>query len=176
MGRPPKNLTKAEIKHAIRESKNVTEATNILNVSYPTFEKYRKKHGISKHPDAGTWENVDPTHGHAIAEERNLDVHDVVFNTGTTNSNPALVKFKLIKEGLKEEKCEHCGYNTHSKETGRVPLVMIFKDRDETNFEYSNLMFACMNCLYHLRRDKVAGRFAYISHAEGPYRIRNQYI
>lgn len=54
------------------------------------------------------------------------------------------LKIKLIRDGLKEEKCERCG-NTHWLGI-KLPLELHHKDGNHYNNELSNLEILCPNC------------------------------
>ena len=54
------------------------------------------------------------------------------------------LKLKLIRDGLKEEKCECCG-NTHWLGI-KLPLELHHKDGNHYNNELSNLEILCPNC------------------------------
>ena len=55
-----------------------------------------------------------------------------------------ILKQKLIKDGIKEQKCEICGV---SEWQGKIlPLELHHKDRDHYNNELSNLQILCPNC------------------------------
>lgn len=62
---------------------------------------------------------------------------------GSTESSDRLKK-KLIRDGLKEEKCEICGL---SEWRGRpIVLELDHKDSDHFNNEFNNLQILCPNC------------------------------
>lgn len=54
------------------------------------------------------------------------------------------LKNKLIKDGLKEKKCELCGY---SEWLGKeIPLELHHKDGNHLNNAFDNLQILCPNC------------------------------
>lgn len=54
------------------------------------------------------------------------------------------LKEKLIRDGLKEEKCELCGCVTWLGQ--KIPLELHHKDGDHFNNELDNLQILCPNC------------------------------
>jgi hypothetical protein len=56
----------------------------------------------------------------------------------------ARLRAKLIRDGLKEDKCEKCG-NTHWLGK-KLPLELHHKDGDHYNNELTNLEILCPNC------------------------------
>lgn len=54
------------------------------------------------------------------------------------------LKLKLIRDGLKEEKCEICGIKEWGGES--VVLELDHKDSDHYNNEFDNLQILCPNC------------------------------
>lgn len=55
------------------------------------------------------------------------------------------LKRRLIKEGLKPEMCELCGWNERSKD-GRIPLELDHINGDHTDQRLNNLRVLCPNC------------------------------
>lgn len=64
------------------------------------------------------------------------------------------VRKKLIKEGLKEPKCECCQNVTWNGQP--IPLEVHHKDGDKTNNDLSNLQLLCPNC--HALTDTYKGK------------------
>lgn len=54
------------------------------------------------------------------------------------------LKEKLIKDGLKEEKCEYCQLTVWQGQ--KIPLELHHVDGDHFNNELNNLKLACPNC------------------------------
>ena len=60
------------------------------------------------------------------------------------NVKSHILKLKLIKDGIKEEKCELCGLTEW--QGVKIPLELHHKDGDHFNNEISNLQILCPNC------------------------------
>ena len=61
-----------------------------------------------------------------------------------TPINSHKLKVKLIKDGLKEDKCEICGVSIW--QGAKLPLELHHKDNDHSNNEFDNLEILCPNC------------------------------
>ena len=55
-----------------------------------------------------------------------------------------VLKLKLIRDGIKEEKCEICGISSWQGE--KLPLELHHKDGDHYNNNLENLQILCPNC------------------------------
>ena len=55
-----------------------------------------------------------------------------------------VLKGKLFRDGIKEEKCELCGADIWLGE--KLPLELHHKDGNHFNNEFSNLQILCPNC------------------------------
>lgn len=54
------------------------------------------------------------------------------------------LKEKLIRDGLKEDKCELCGLSVWQNQ--KLPLELHHKDGDHYNNNLDNLIILCPNC------------------------------
>lgn len=75
-----------------------------------------------------------------------------LVNHGPTITSHKL-KLKLIKEGIKQEVCELCGYGYWQGK--KLPLELHHKDGNHFNNELGNLEILCPNC--HAVSGKNAG-------------------
>ena len=91
----------------------------IMNISYKGQQNWRKGH----------------------SSENYKTVEEYIKNP---NAKPHRILEKLIKEKIKEDKCEMCGitywFNQH------LPLELHHKDRNHFNNDLNNLMILCPNC------------------------------
>ena len=99
-----------------------------------TLNSYLKKMGIEYKGNQG---------GKGIKNTPSNYKNALEYSQGTCVKSHIL-KLKLIKEGIKEAKCEICGV---SEWQGKVlPLELHHKDRNHFNNELSNLQILCPNC------------------------------
>ena len=102
--------------------------------------------------------NLDTSHflGQAIlrnkTHEYNTRPLDAILVHGKLE-NTWRLKNRLLREGLKENQCEHCG---NTKWLGLpIPLELHHKDGDRTNNSLQNIELLCPNC--HALTDNYRG-------------------
>jgi hypothetical protein len=139
-------LRESQIKQAQRISKSAAEAAKNLKVSYATYKKYAKMYGI--------FEDLINQHGNGISKGGmgrilKTPLQDI-FDGKKPNYSKQKLKRRLISEGVKEEKCENCGFCEHRLIDYKVPLLLDFIDGNNKNLSYENLRFLCYNCSYLL--------------------------
>lgn len=80
------------------------------------------------------------------------DLKDIMVKNSTYQSYKLL--HRMIKEGIKEWKCENCG-NTKWNEK-LIPLELHHIDGDNTNHTLENLQILCPNC--HAQTENFRGK------------------
>jgi hypothetical protein len=81
----------------------------------------------------------------------------IEYIEGTTVKSHIL-KMKLIRDGLKEEKCEICGLQEWLGE--KIPLELHHKDGNHFNNKLENLEILCPNC--HALQPNNSGANSYM--------------
>ena len=125
-------ITKEEFIKVCEESKTKIEACKRLGMHRNTFEKYLKLF------------NIEFTK--KFKEKVKYDIKDILdgkypyYNTSHLN-------YRLIKEGIKERRCEKCG-RTHWFDDPIV-LELHHIDGNKTNNSLENLQLLCPNCHSH---------------------------
>lgn len=127
-------ITKEEFIAVCEDSKTKIEAYKRLGMHRNTFEKYLQifEYEFKKK--------------YAKREKAKYDIYDILagkypyYNTSHLN-------YRLIKEGLKERRCEKCGRTHWFNEP--IVLELHHIDGDRTNNSLENLQLLCPNCHAH---------------------------
>ena len=106
-----------------------------LNCKVDTLNKYLSWFGIEYHGNQGGKGVKTFRHSHYIPFEEYIKVGKVQTNK---------LRIKLLKEGLKQPKCERCG-NTEW-EGQQIPLEVHHVDGNKDHNELDNLQLLCPNC------------------------------
>lgn len=160
--KPPKKLKRGRgyrpiLKHEIEEAKkhavNEGGAARWLGISKWTYKKYAKLYGIfDPKPNVKGKRNIfDPSRG-------KYPLMDILAGKHP-NVSIWKLKDKLFRSGLKELKCEECGFNKRRVGDNKIPLLLNHMDGDTTNHKLENLKIMCLNCTFisgrgYIRRDK----------------------
>lgn len=112
-----------------KESNTQEEARNKLGMHIGTFKKYCSIFGVQKF--------------RAKREKNKYELQDILDGK-YPNYPTSKINYRLIKEGIKERKCEYCG-NT---EWLGQPIILELHhiDGNKTNNNLSNLQLLCPNC------------------------------
>ena len=144
-GRPGLALTASQIKFAMNNTKSNRGAARFLHVSFNTYSKYAKMHGL--------FEQHKNQSGTGIP--KGGDVKKVPFDELFANKHPNYnlqnLKKRLVNEMILEEKCEVCGYQERRVFDGKVGLVLDFVDGNQKNMSRENIRLICFNCRFNIR-------------------------
>lgn len=122
-------LTKEQIEHLLNTSRNIREAAMRSGVSQGVFERRARSFGV--------YRRIGCHHGSKIPIQEILDGKHPGFPTFH------LAK-RLVKEGVKEYKCEGCGI---VEWRGRpITLQLDHVDGNPANHLLENLRLMCPNC------------------------------
>jgi hypothetical protein len=124
-----KEFSKKEIEEAISTSSNMSGAAKHLKVDWRTFRWNAEKYGLYSPSEPG------------VKQKFNLE--DILSGKHPQYSTSHLSK-RLVKEGLKEYKCECCGIKEWN--SNKISLELNHKDGDNSNHSLSNLELLCPNC------------------------------
>jgi len=140
-----RGLTEDRFRQVCEESLTATKACATLEMQYGTFRSYAIALGCFEPNKAGKGikRNKLPT----------VPIQDVLSGR-YAYSNAYLLKKRLIKEGIKEEKCECCGLS----EWRNAPIAhqLHHKDGNRNNNRLDNLELLCPNC--HSQTETFTGR------------------
>ncbi len=139
------SYAKEQVEEAVKNSKSWREVIQYLNPdskgyrgSESNIKKTAVKFGIDFSHFRGLYFNL----GRKFGPKKPIEDY---FNGASISSNE--LKKRLIKEKIKEEKCECCN-NTHWLDI-KIPLELHHKDANPKNNKLENLEIICANCHYY---------------------------
>lgn len=124
---------KEEILQWIKEEKSKAFISKQLNCKQETLNSYLKKWGINYKGQQG-WAKGIKSNTYVPALEYIKKDH----------VKSHILKQKLIRDKLKEEKCEICGLSEWLGQ--KIPLELHHIDGNHYNNELNNLQIICPNC------------------------------
>lgn len=137
-------VLKRDIELAQLNTHSAAEAARYLDMSYNTYKKHAKLHGIWKIREKGTKTASGLSTNDTI--ERSKAILDKILNGEYPKYNRHKFKMKLIRHGLLKEKCDECGMDEKRITDNRVPLMLVYMDENQLNFALENLRLVCFNC------------------------------
>ena len=149
-GRPTIILEEHHLRWAMEFSQSNGEAAEMLNVDARVYNRWAKKY-IDKESGKTFFDLHYPGHtGNHTGHSKSAIPLDDIF----TNKHPLYpdyrLKRRLMKEGLKDECCEQCGFDEIRVTDKRIPLMLNFRDDDKLNKAFENLEILCLNCYFLL--------------------------
>ena len=122
------------IEKLISEHASHAEIARQLSCKVDTLKSYLKKMGIDYAGNQGT--------KHLTGTSTYVPASEYLYNGSAITSYK--LKLKLIREGIKEYKCEQCGLTEWNGKPAPIELDHI--DGNHYNNELSNLRILCPNC------------------------------
>ena len=161
-GRTPLNLTEAQIRYAMKNSKSNSSAARFLNVSFTTYQKYAKQY-IDEESGKTLYELHKNQRGTGVKKAYNVTkgiyaLKDILEGK-YPNYGVHFLKKRLINSNLEDfpHECHSCGYNEKRITDDTIPLILDHMDDDWTNHKRENIRFLCYNC-FHNQRGNIRGR------------------
>lgn len=105
----------------------------------PTLRKYIKFHKIPMPKYLG----VAAAGRRSVANRKRLQLSDLVAGVLISNG---VIKALLFREGVRDEKCEQCGWCERRSSDGKIPLELHHKNGDTSDCRLDNLSLLCPNC------------------------------
>lgn len=124
---------KNEILQWIEENQSKAYMCKQLKCKPETLNSYLQKMGITYGGNQGG-KGIKVSSQYKTAEEY----------AKTNNVKSHVLKLKLIKDGIKEAKCERCGLSEWLNQP--IPLELHHKDGNHYNNDLENLEILCPNC------------------------------
>lgn len=163
-GRSALNLTEAQIRYAMKNSKSNSEAARFLNISITTYAKYSKRY-IDSETNKNLWDLHKNRSGKGTKKPYNVSKGKYALEDILDGKYPDYkvyhLKRRLISNAEKVKfphQCHNCGYNEKRITDDTIPLVLDHMDDDWTNHKRDNLRFLCYNCFHNLRGNLRGGQ------------------
>lgn len=148
----PRNYTDEDFIQAVKSSTSVAQVLRKLGLrvaggNYSCAQQRMKTLGVELSPETNGqgWRK-----GMTFGPRRPIE--DYLSNRHSISSNS--LRRRLIKEGLKEAKCECCGLTEWNNKP--APLELDHKDGNHSNNDLKNLQILCPNC--HAQTDNYRGK------------------
>jgi len=154
-GRTPLNLTEAQIRYAMKNSKSNSEAARFLNVSTSTYWKYSRQY-----TDEESGETLWAVHSNKTGKgvKRTYINSKYNLNDILEGKHPNYPVYKLKQRLIKNShvinfpyECHNCRYNEKRIIDDKMPLVLDHLDDDWHNHRRENIRFLCYNCYHNLK-------------------------
>lgn len=147
-------ITNQEIIEITINSKTMALAAKRCGMAYTTFIRYAKRLGVYKPNQCGR--------GIKKRRKNKISLNDIL-NGKCPQYQTYKLKIRLIDAGLKEDKCELCGWNEKPEGSIYSTCELHHIDGNPLNHVLSNLIMLCPNChsltkTYRFRRGKRATR------------------
>ena len=136
-----RGITKEHFVEVSNNAITCAEACRILGLRYTTYKHYAEEFGCFKPNQGLKGSDVSKKERVPTLDYEALLSGKVKYFTAGRN-----IKKYLIRNGLKKDECERCGWS------GKIPgnefsqCELHHKDGDNSNQELSNLEIICPNC------------------------------
>lgn len=150
-GRPPRDLTEAAIRNAIKHTKSNTQAARYLNVTIDTYRKYASLY-VDQETGKTLYELHDNKAGKGVSklhwkQEFPMErLENILAKDEYKPFNAQKLKERLIYEGKLRMECYRCGHTEKRVIDYKQPLVLNFKDGNKYRWQLDNLEMICYNC------------------------------
>ena len=133
-----RGITKEEFIRVATESLTCAEACSKLGLKYTTYKRYAEMFECF-HPNQS---------GKGTKKKSSLKLDYEALLKGEIKQfvHGNNIKRYLFRQGLKEDKCERCGWSGKLPEKEFSQCELHHKDGDNSNNELSNLEIICPNC------------------------------
>ena len=154
----PKPLSKAMIVAAHAKTQSNLAAARYLHVSYQHYRKFAKIY-----TDEATGKSLFDLHknqcGKGIPkflkqskkEPALLDI--IEGRVAASHFQPAKLKYRMIEQGYLSEECIQCKFKERRVLDYKIPLLLHFKDGNNSNWSLENVELLCYNHYFLLVGD-----------------------
>lgn len=152
-GRPPRTLSEAVIRNAMKHTQSNFQAARYLNVTIETYRKYSKLY-MDQETDKTLYEIHKNNSGKGIKKvswKHDISVeklNQIMASDSYRAVNLQKLKSRLIYESILRTECYKCGHYEKRIVDYKQPLVLSFKDGNKHNWHLDNLQMLCYNCYF----------------------------
>lgn len=129
------DVNKKKIERVCRESKSMAEAASKLDMHFNTFKRYAVKFKCYKPNQSGK--------GLTKKKKPKYKLEDIISGKHPQYQTYKL-KNRLLKAGLKDDKCERCGLSRWKGK--RIAIELHHKNGIKSDHNFENLEMLCPNC------------------------------
>ena len=146
------SYSESDLREAVKTSTSIRQVLQKLNVvpaggNYETTKRRISNFGIDTSHFTGQGHYKGKTHNNHLRPLTELLVSDKLYSSHK-------LKKRLIKEGIKEHKCEMCGITEWNGKP--TPIELDHIDGNRYNNTLENLRILCPNC--HAQTDTYRGK------------------
>ena len=143
--RPPRAWTDDDLRDAVRESVSIAGLLRRLGYQ-PSggMHRFIKAHIRRLELDTSHFTGQSWAKGRRLSTGFRARPLDEILVANSTYSSSGGLRRRLIREGLKEPRCEICGLDTWRGEP--LPLALDHVNGDPTDNRLENLRILCPNC------------------------------
>jgi hypothetical protein len=146
----PKPLSKAMIVAAHSQTKSNLAASRYLHVSYQHYKKFAKlykdetlgKSLFDLHKNQ-CGKGIPKFLKNSKKEPALLDI--IEGRISAAHFLPAKLKYRMIEQGYLSEECSLCHFKERRVLDYKIPLLLHFKDRNNSNYSLDNVELLCYN-------------------------------
>lgn len=144
-------IAESKIREAQQHCDTATDCAKYLKVCYSSYKKWAKKYDLFK---IKPWGKGDKKR-YWIPDKGKHPLNQILAGKFPEYSVFRL-RDLLIKSGMKEDKCENCGFSEGRITDNKMPLLISFKDNDERNHLLENIEILCYNCMFLIGKGYVS--------------------
>jgi len=137
-------LLESEVKEAQEKCDTAHGCAKYLGIGYKTYRKWAKTYGLFK---TKQWSKGSKK-GYWAPDKGKYPLNQIL--EGKFPDYPVYrLKDILIRSGIKQAKCENCGFDERRITDNKMPLILNFEDGNDKNHVLSNIRVFCYNCTFN---------------------------
>lgn len=146
------SLTESDVRYVMSCTQSNKHAAMFLKINIETWKKYASMY-IDKETGKTLYElHLNPPAAGVRRKSSwmnpRLSIEEVLAKGQISARGRKNLKRRLIRDGIKPERCSICSFDERRLTDYTVPLVLIYIDGDDQNIAQENLQLICFNCFY----------------------------